>query len=67
MSAAQTAVATQNDHSKSEDFTLLELVQAVCEVTGDDREVVATVKHMLRTGRVRLAGNFRARQELILS
>jgi len=41
------------------DFTLLDLVQAVCEVTADDREVVATVRHLLRSGRVRLCGNFR--------
>ena len=39
--------------------TLLELVGAVCEVTDDDREVVATVIHMLRSGRARLCGNFR--------
>lgn len=39
--------------------TLLELVQAVAEQTHDDREVVATVRHMLRSGRVRLTGNFR--------
>ncbi|MBW2232452.1 MAG: hypothetical protein JRH17_18850, partial [Deltaproteobacteria bacterium] len=29
------------------------------EVTDDDREVVATVLHMLASGRVRLCGNFR--------
>ena len=39
--------------------TLLELVQAVSEVADDDREVVATVMHLLRSGRVRLVGNFR--------
>ena len=39
--------------------TLLELVGAVCEVTNDDREVVATVLHMLRSGSVELCGNFR--------
>jgi hypothetical protein len=38
--------------------TLLELVRALSEVTEDDREVVATVQHMLETGRVRLTGNF---------
>ena len=32
----------------------------------DDREVVATVCDMLRSGRVRLSGNFRAQPELIL-
>jgi hypothetical protein len=39
--------------------TLLELVEAVADVTSDDREVVATVLHLLRSGRVRLIGNFR--------
>lgn len=39
--------------------TLLELVQAIGEVTEDDREVVATVIHLLESGQVRLCGNFR--------
>jgi len=39
--------------------TLLELVQAVSEVTEDDQEVIATIVHLLRSGRVRLVGNFR--------
>ncbi len=39
--------------------TLLALVRAVGEVTQDDREVVATILHMLRSGEVRLCGNFR--------
>ncbi len=39
--------------------TLLELVRALGEVTDNDREVVATVVHLLRSGRVRLRGNFR--------
>jgi len=39
--------------------TLLALVRAIGEVTRDDREVVATILHMLRNGEVRLCGNFR--------
>ena len=39
--------------------TLLDLVRAVSEQTEDDREVVATVLHLLRSGRVRLIGSFR--------
>jgi hypothetical protein len=39
--------------------TLLEVVRAVGEVTDDDREVVATVLHLLATGQIRLCGNFR--------
>jgi hypothetical protein len=39
--------------------TLLELVRAVSETTEDDREVVSTIVHMLRSGRVELCGTFR--------
>lgn len=39
--------------------TLLELVRAIGEVTADDREVVAAVRHLLESGQVRLTGNFR--------
>jgi hypothetical protein len=39
--------------------TLLELVEAVGDVTDSDLEVVATVIHMLENGRVRLSGSFR--------
>jgi hypothetical protein len=39
--------------------TLLDLVRAIGDVTNDDREIVATVLHMLRSGRLRLSGNFR--------
>ncbi len=41
------------------DTTLLELVETIAEDTDDDREIVATVLHMLRAGRVRLIGSFR--------
>ena len=40
-------------------LTLLELVRTVGEITDDEAEIVATVIQMLRSGRVRLAGNFR--------
>ena len=39
--------------------TLLELVRALSEVTESEEEIVATVVEMLRSGRVRLCGNFR--------
>ena len=42
--------------------TLLELVEAIAEDTNDDREIVATVLHLLRSGRVRLIGSFRGRR-----
>jgi hypothetical protein len=41
------------------EVTLLELVQAICNETNDDREVVETVRHLLSSGQVRLNGNFR--------
>jgi hypothetical protein len=40
------------------EMTLLELVQVICDETRDDREVVATVRHLLSSGQVRLCGNF---------
>ena len=51
------APAIQDDEAA--DVTLLELVQAVADVTTDEREIVATVMYMLRSGHARLVGNFR--------
>ncbi len=63
MSAAATTLADQKAAEVAgtlgHDVTLLELVTAVCDVTKDDREVVATVVHMLHSGEVKLCGNFR--------
>ena len=42
-----------------EQVTLLELIDAVSEVSESEQEVVATVTYMLNSGRVRLSGNFR--------
>jgi hypothetical protein len=39
--------------------TLLDLVRAISEITDDESEIVAAVRHMLHTGRIRLGGNFR--------
>ena len=39
--------------------TLLELVTAVCDITDDEEEILATVCHMLESGTVRLCGNLR--------
>ena len=49
---------TEDQPSRPQQFTLLELVEAVGEVTDDEREIVATVCHMLASGQVRLTGNF---------
>lgn len=40
-------------------LTLLELVEAVSEVSDTEQEVLATVTYMLRSGRIQLAGSFR--------
>lgn len=39
-------------------ITLLELIEAVSEVSESDQEVVATVSYMLESGRIRLAGGY---------
>ena len=43
----------------AQQYTLLELIQAIADVTNDEREIVATVVHLLASGQVRLCGNFR--------
>jgi hypothetical protein len=40
-------------------LTLLELVHVVSKISDFEQEVVATVTYMLRSGRIRLVGNFR--------
>jgi len=57
---AQTAIATEWENEVPE-VTLWELVWAVAEVADDEREVVATVAHMLSSGSVRVVGNHRDR------
>lgn len=37
-------------------LTLLDLVEAVSEVSDSEDEVIATVTYMLRSGRIRVAG-----------
>ena len=39
-------------------ITLFDLIQVLAEVTDDEQEIVSTVIHMVRTGRVRLTGSF---------
>ena len=59
----RTALARQLDEAPTQTVaiqtTLLDLVRAVSESTEDDAEVVSTIVHMLRTGRVELCGTFR--------
>ena len=63
MSAAATNLAIRKAAgiagTQSHDVTLIELVSAMCDVTEDDREVVATIVDMLHSGEVKLCGNFR--------
>jgi hypothetical protein len=39
-------------------YTLLDLVQSVNRFAKNDTELVATVAHLINSGRVRLCGNF---------
>lgn len=59
MSAARPANQKTFSASAPRFTTLLEIVRIVGEVTDDDREVVATVLHMLESGSIQLTGNFR--------
>lgn len=59
MAAAPTVRIESATPSEPLSVTLLQLVEAVADVTDSEAEVVATVVYMLRSGRVRLCGNFR--------
>lgn len=52
-------IAGSNPVREVRSTTLLALVRAISEVTEDEREIVSTVLHLLRSGQVRLCGNFR--------
>ena len=43
-----------------ETLTLLDLVAAVADAADSDEEVVATIQHLIETGKVTLVGNFRS-------
>jgi hypothetical protein len=47
-----------NPSDEPQSVTLLELIEAVSEVSESEREVLATVTYMLNSGRVRLSGSF---------
>lgn len=59
MSAAADVRIETTTETEPLSVTLLELVDAVNDVTENESEVVATVQHMLQSGRVRLCGSFR--------
>ncbi|HEU4430747.1 MAG TPA: hypothetical protein VFT98_18445 [Myxococcota bacterium] len=64
--AARVRTAQELDGDAVVETTLLELVTTLGELTDDDREVVSSVIELLRSGRVRLIGNFRG-QKLALA
>jgi hypothetical protein len=45
----------QTQTPSPQELTLLDLTGAVIEVCENDREVVATLSHLIRSGRVRLS------------
>jgi hypothetical protein len=57
MAAPQATIRRTLD--QGEELTLLDLVCAVSAEATTEAEVVATVLHLLRSGRVRLCGSFR--------
>jgi hypothetical protein len=62
MSAIAAAEIATRVQSEVPEVTLWELIWAVTEVADDEREVVATVAHMLTSGSVRVVGNPRDRR-----
>ena len=59
MAAAGSSAPIRRVGERPQPVTLLDLVQAVGEVTGNEDELVETVRHMLRTRIVRLGGILR--------
>ena len=62
MSAGAVAEIANHVECEVPEVTLWELVWAVTEVADDEREVVATIAHMLTSGSVRVVGNPRDRR-----
>ena len=56
---ASTNVRSQAATPAPSQLTLLDLIEAVAEVTDSEAEVVSVVRHLVNSGRVRLIGNFR--------
>ena len=62
MSASAVAEIATHVECEVPEVTLWELIWAVTEVADDEREVVATVAHMLTSGSVRVVGSPRDRR-----
>ena len=43
--------------ARSDELTLLDLIQAVSEVAANDQETLATVVNLINSGQVRLCGD----------
>ena len=54
-----TSKSIETPASEPMTVTLLEVVRAVGEVADNEHEVVATVLHLLASGKIALRGNFR--------
>jgi hypothetical protein len=59
MAASTSAVRSEDDMETQSQLTLLDLIEAVAEVTDSEAELVSVVRHLVNSGRVRLIGNFR--------
>ena len=57
--APESVVELQRPGGEPLATTLLDLVEAVSDVSNNEHEVVATIAYMLRSGRVRLTGCLR--------
>lgn len=59
MAEAAVKLETTDPQPTREIMTLLDLVAAVAAVADTEDEVIATVRHLINSGRVRLVGHFR--------
>jgi hypothetical protein len=57
--ATTSAARSEDDMDAQSQLTLLDLIEAVAEVTDSEAELVSVVQHLVNSGRVRLIGNFR--------
>jgi hypothetical protein len=54
--------------ARTREFTLLDVIQAVSEVTQNDQEIIATVAHLISSGQVRLGDEaIEAMKDLVAS
>ncbi|MEE8556262.1 MAG: hypothetical protein V3T14_00070 [Myxococcota bacterium] len=58
MGRAATKAEAIPDARPAPTTTLLDLVAVVASVSDSDAEVVATVQHLINSGRIRLVGHF---------